>query len=212
MLSVAEPEVATPPAPIVKSNPSTQSCWSYIVDRLIDIPGQTIASLAVGRPDHLSDKSIEAVAFKLAKDGILIREGRGMASLFRVAPNGLDRIPNTWRHEGSPGNGQNPRAQRSHTKGFGDVAKLPPEARAPLSPLKGKPVELPDKVITTPSGKHLIMPPEAPRPAPSPEAVKAAEAKYIGPTVTIVVGGKPRAYPLAVAKEIYRELRAFFEV
>jgi hypothetical protein len=204
--------IANPSAFPPSTNTSGQSGWSYIVDRLIDRPGQTYVTLAHTRPEHLSPRSIEALCYLMAKMGILTREGRGTEALFRVAANGLDKIPSRWRHEGLPGNGQHLRSHGDKSQGFGGVAKLAPEARPALSPLKGKPVELADNIMKTPSGKFIVIP-DAPAPPATlkPETIKAAEEAYTEACIVALVGGKPRRFPISVAKSLYQQFKEIFE-
>ena len=112
-----------------------------------------------------------------------------------------------------PGVGQGERERGENAKGPAAVARLPVEQRAPLAPLKGKPVELPDGVVKTPSGRFLVVkdPPPTPAPAPAPEAVKAAEARYTEACIVLIIGDKPRQYPISVAKSLYKQLREIFE-
>jgi hypothetical protein len=191
---------------------SNQSGWSYIVDRLIDKPGQTFVSLAHGRPAHLNARSIEALCYTLTKLGVLEKSGKGGSALFRVAKFGLERIPANWRHEGLPGAGFGERGQ-AKGKGPAAVARLAPEDRAPLSPLKGRPVELPDSAPTPrPSDLGAI---ELKAGGASPEALQAAqkaraEAAYTEATIILIQGGQPRRYPISVAKEMHRQLKEIF--
>jgi hypothetical protein len=189
---------------------SNQSAWSYVVDKLIDKPGQTMLSLCFGRPAHLSPRSIEATLYALAKKGILERNGKGQTALWRVSKSGLDNVKASWSHQGLPGAGQGQRGQRSDSKGFAGVARLEPEQRAPLSPLKGKPVELHEDAPVIKPGGHFT-PVTPPKEGPSPEAIKAAEASYVGPHVIVDWGGTARKLPLAVAKSLHKQLKEFFE-
>jgi hypothetical protein len=209
---------ATPPtaasAVAAVNTGSNQSGWSYIVDRLIDQPGQSYVSLAHGRPAHLSPRSIEALCYSMAKLGILEKQGKGGSAMFRVARDGLDRVPSGWRHEGLPGNGQFERNKAAASKPAA-VARLAPEARAPLSPVKGKPVELHDDAPVLKPGGHF-QGVDLKTGGASPEALQlaakvAAEKAYTEATIILIVGETPRRFPISVAKSLYRQLKDIFE-
>jgi hypothetical protein len=188
---------------------STESSMSYVINRLIDMPGQTYISLSHGRPAHLSPNTIQTVCYKLVTEGICEKEGHGDTALFRITPHGLDKLPKDFNTQGRPGAGGAGQARNgsTHSKGPGSVSQLPIEARAPLAPVKGKPAELHEGAVIKRSGHLGAVPMKEGLPA---EIKAAVEAQYNGPMVILLVGEKPRQYPVAIAKQMYAQLKEFF--
>jgi hypothetical protein len=187
---------------------STQSAKAYVIERLIDKPSQTYVSLMHGRPAHLSTSTIQNTCYGLAAAGILTKEGHGDTALFRITPNGLELLPKDFNSEGRPGAGAagESRNGSTHSNGPAAVSRLPVEHRTPLAPVKGAPVDLGDRIIKR--AGHLGAVPAK----PVDPAIKAqVEAQYTGPVVGILVGGKLRHYPVSVAKEMYKQLKEFFD-
>jgi hypothetical protein len=216
-IAQAQSDFRTAPPPLSMTDDvnygSNQSGWSYIVDRLIDKPGQTFVSLAHGRPYHLNPRSIEALCYTLTKLGVLEKSGKGGSALFRVAKLGLERIPSNWRHEGLPGAGLGDR-DKANSAGPAAVARLDPKDRAPLSPVKGKPVELHE---SAPTKKPDHLNPVLATGGASPEAMQlaakvAAEKAYTEPTIILIVGETPRRFPTSVAKSLYKQLKEIYEI
>jgi hypothetical protein len=187
---------------------SSQSAKGYIIDRLIDKPGQTYISLAYGRPAHVTPSTIQTACYTLTTAGVLTKEGHGDTAIFRVAQDGLGKLSPNFDGKGRPGAGGagEERDGSTHTKGPAGVSRLPVEHRAPLTPVKGAPIDLGDRAIKR-TGHLGAVPPKQ----PDPEVKAAIEAQYTGPVVGILVGGKLRHYPVSIAKEMYKQLKEFFD-